>query len=121
MIRRDSLRVLLNVAYGHDADLVGRLWPGAREANDRVVQKLLARSEPDTPEGRVLLYICPECGDIGCGAYAVRSSRVGEQYVWADFTYENGRDEPRPLVLPKAFGFDQDQYEVALRDAAGTR
>jgi hypothetical protein len=121
MIRRGSLLALLNAAHGCDSGLVGRLWAGADGENERVIMKLLDRADPDTPEGRVLLYICPECGDIGCGAFSVRVSRDADGYCWTDFAYDNGRDAPKPLSLPKAFSFGAAQYEAALREAATAR
>jgi hypothetical protein len=41
-----------------------------------------------------LLYVRPECGDVGCGAIAVRISRSGDVILRRDFARENGRDAP---------------------------
>ena len=56
---------------------------------------LVSQASPDSESGRVLLYICPECGDIGCGAYSVRIEKTDAGYTWGDFAYENGYEEPR--------------------------
>ncbi|MET9266822.1 hypothetical protein [Amycolatopsis sp. NPDC004079] len=36
----------------------------------------------DAPDGRVLLYVCPECEDIECGAIAAKVSRRGDLVTW---------------------------------------
>src|SRR5215475_6283343 len=36
------------------------------------VDRLVRRSPPDLPGQRVSLYVCPECGDLGCGAVSIQ-------------------------------------------------
>jgi hypothetical protein len=38
--------------------------------------------------GRRLLYICPECGEIGCGAVTVQIEKKGDEIIWSDFRFE---------------------------------
>src|SRR4051794_16235939 len=54
-------------------DRITPLWrsdtaPGAKE---QVVGRLAGDVPGDAPGGRVCVYICPECGDLGCGAVTV--------------------------------------------------
>jgi hypothetical protein len=65
---------------------------------------------------RVLLYICPECGDIDCGAYGVQVERDCDRYVWSNFAYESW-DEPRLIQLGDPFIFDVVDYEKVMTDA----
>jgi hypothetical protein len=53
--------------------------------------------------------VCPECGDIGCGAIAVRVTRDGGNVVWSDFARENGSEESSPIGC-EPIHFDASQY-----------
>jgi hypothetical protein len=73
-------------------DLIGRLgWCPAQE--DRAaVEQLLLRQPARLPNARQLLYVCPECGDIGCGAITALVELDGDAVTWRDFGYENDYD-----------------------------
>src|SRR5262245_13343238 len=45
-------------------DLIGRLGWGTSETDKESVNILLLEKQPDISNGRCLLYVCPECGDI---------------------------------------------------------
>lgn len=62
------LEMLVECAGGH-ADFMGCFVSGYAKECERMPSMLLDVS-PESGK-RVLLYICPECGDIGCGAYSV--------------------------------------------------
>jgi hypothetical protein len=64
-----------------------------------------------------LLYICPECGDIGCGAYGVKLRLTDSTAEWFDFAYENGYEAGRPLAVGP-FIFDRSEYNAALEVAS---
>ncbi|MBB1158806.1 hypothetical protein [Amycolatopsis dendrobii] len=49
------------------------------------VARVLGEAPGDAPDGRVLLYVCPECEDIECGAIAAKVSRRGDLITWRDF------------------------------------
>ena len=85
----ESLR---DVVDASSRDLIGRLgW--CSPAEDRTaVDQLLLRQPAPLPEGRQLLYVCPECGDIGCGAITAFVEAEGDVVIWRDFGYENDYD-----------------------------
>jgi len=82
------------------------------------LKKLMLKEKPDTDRGGVLLYVCPECGDIGCGAYSVLVKKNDAGYVWESFAYENGYEEPQPIENVGPFLFSAEAYETALSQAA---
>ncbi|MEU6818519.1 oxidoreductase [Streptomyces sp. NPDC046860] len=63
------------------------LPPGALDAR---VRDLLLESEPPLPGGRFVLYDCPECADLGCGAVTAVIERDGEDFRWRDFAWQTG-------------------------------
>lgn len=93
------LTSIVKIDGGHD-DFMGCLVRGFPKQNAQAVEWLTCVTSPDSESERVLLYVCPECGDIGCGAYSAYSAfaeRAGVTYVWRDFAYENGYGDPRPI------------------------
>jgi hypothetical protein len=56
------------------------------------LDQLLLRAAGESPTGRVPIFVCAECGDLGCGAVTVAVERTTEGFVWRDFAYENNYD-----------------------------
>ena len=68
--------------------------------------------------GRVPVLVCEECGDVGCGALAVRVSLTEDLVRWSDWAYENGRESPMSVgwpTIPDDFAFDREMYDAELR------
>ena len=86
----------------------------------KAVGRLLLKSEADLPNDRRSLFVCAECGDLGCGAITISVKRAGDNVVWSDFGYENNyeervlRDDYRDVG---PFQFEFQQYESALLNA----
>lgn len=86
----------------------------------KAMDRLLLKSEADLPGDRRSLFVCAECGDLGCGAVTLAISRVDGNVVWRDFGYENNyedgvaRDEYADIG---PFEFDAAHYESVLLDA----
>jgi len=92
----DSHRLLDRIGWD-GADLITPIGWGVPASQLSAIRQL-QRDEPSSlSSGRVLLFVCPECGDIGCGAIAVRVTRSGGEVVWSDFARENGYEEPSPI------------------------
>lgn len=110
------LHALVRECGGHD-DFMGAFVQGHPESQLEVANQLRVQAAPSSDSGRVLLYICPECGDIGCGAYSAKVDFDQGTYVWSDFAYENGYEEARIIEGFGPFVFEASQYESAI-DAA---
>ena len=82
-----SLGELLQVG-----DMIGCLGWGKPEYEGEAAQVLLLNAPSSLETGRAMLYICPECGDIGCGAITVQVEMTEEYFVWRGFGYENDYD-----------------------------
>jgi hypothetical protein len=86
----------------------------------KAADRLLLRADADFPNDRRSLFVCAECGDLGCGAVSVPISRVDELVVWSDFGYENTYEEQvsrEPYKGIGPFQFDSKQYESAFIQA----
>lgn len=80
---------------------------------DASIDRLLGKSPPDVAQGRTTLYICPECGDLGCGAVTLLVQVATGAVIWRDFGVQNNYED---VVRSKGFEgigpftFDLDQY-----------
>ena len=59
---------------------------------------------------KILLYVCADCGDLGCGALTAQISFTENSVVWSDFAYENASEtlENYPEIGP--FEFEKEAY-----------
>ncbi|MGN9817870.1 oxidoreductase [Streptomyces sp. SD11] len=92
------------------------------------VQSLLLEADPPLEDGRYVIYGCPECEDLACGAVTAVIDRYGDDYVWRDFAWQT--DEHPDLERNGYHGlgpfrFHGDEYRAALgsllADAGGAR
>lgn len=118
IVDSESLLQALVSAIGSHADFVSCFVRGYDEFNESSRAQLLLQATPDSESGRILLYVCPECFDLGCGAFAVRVSRTDSGYTWSDFAYENGYEEPSPINHVGPFLFMEEDYEQVINGAA---
>lgn len=90
-------------------DNISCIWlPRVDEA---AVKRLLLLEPADFPEGRVSLYVCAECGDIGCGAVSVRIAMDGDSVTWCDFAYQNNYDDSMTHSLGSFADIDPVSFE----------
>ncbi|CAL9382434.1 hypothetical protein SUDANB105_01088 [Streptomyces sp. enrichment culture] len=82
------------------------------------VRSLLLDAAPPLPGGRQVIYGCPECADLACGAVTAVIERDGDDYVWRDFAWQT--EERVDLELNGYHGigpfrFRGEEYRAALR------
>jgi hypothetical protein len=111
-VGRRRLSSLLDA--GDRASVLGWL---TRADERRFARQLLLRAAPELASGRVPLYLCAECGDLGCGCVAVRVEREGDVVVWSELGPE-GADPAaateRPWPVPERLRFDAEAYRLLL-------
>ena len=119
--RREYLDFVVDGRSLQDAlrepDLIGCLgwWVPQAEAEHR--QRLTGVAAPDSATGRVSLYVCPECGDLACGAVTARITCPPGEIVWSDFCFEGQYEiDPAPIPDVGPYRFDEAQYRQALAD-----
>ncbi|MGW3659229.1 oxidoreductase [Streptomyces sp. NPDC005151] len=81
------------------------------------VRRLLLEAGAPLPDGRYVIYGCPECESLACGAVTAVIERDGTDFVWRDFawqTYETVDLEQGGYHGIGPFRFDGDQYRQEL-------
>jgi hypothetical protein len=99
--------------------LISALWntPVVPSERDRTIRRLLLADSGDASENRVSLFICRECGDLGCGAITVRIERDDTGIGWRDIGYENNYEPTVDLASFATVGpfiFDPHEYVAKL-------
>jgi hypothetical protein len=110
---KSLLQALASISGSH-GDFAGCFSRGVPQINAQRFQEFLGRTGPSLDAGRLLLYVCPECGDLGCGAYTARVERTESGFSWSDFAFENGYEAARLLPSLGPYHFHRVQYEDVL-------
>lgn len=81
------------------------------------VRSLLLEAEAPLPGSRYVIYGCPECADLACGAVTAVIDQDGDDYIWQDFAWQT--DEHADLELNGYHGigpfrFQGAEYRTAL-------
>ena len=85
----------------HPSQLSAIGWnSSSSDATDTILNQLLGQEPSALQSGRVPVLVCEECGDTGCGAFAVRVSLETNLVRWSDWAYENGREPAGPVEWP---------------------
>jgi len=103
------------VVEGDFATSLGWFIP---EENEKAIGRLLLNEIADFPNNRRSIYVCPECGDLGCGAISVVIEKNGNLIIWRDFGYENNYDDEVLLDAYKEIGpfsFDINEHTKAVQ------
>ncbi|MFC9683818.1 oxidoreductase [Streptomyces sp. NPDC056948] len=80
------------------------------------VRSLLLESPAPLPGGRYVVYGCPECEDLACGAVTAVIRRDGEDFIWRDFAWQT--DEHADLDLNGYHGIGPYRFRGAEYRAA---
>ena len=102
-------------------DLASCLGWFVPEENAKAVRRLLLEEPADLPNDRRSLYVCPECGDLGCGAVSVVIEAAGDQIIWRDFGFENNYEDQVVFIGCAGVGplvFNKSEYEAVIRSAS---
>jgi hypothetical protein len=105
VVSRCSLKELLGKK---DTDLITPVGWGL--GTEHVVEVLTLRAKSELKSGRVAIYVCPECGDIGCGAITANVQDGGSVVVWSEFGYETDYGGLTERYQCRALEFDRGAY-----------
>lgn len=79
---------LTDAVGGLPVGVVGVLSIGQPAYQADSARRLLGLAAPDIPPDRVALYVCGECGDLGCGAITTRLTIDKDRVTWDRFMWE---------------------------------
>ena len=83
------------------------------------VRGLLLETDAPLAGGRYVIYGCPECADLACGAVTAAIEQDGDDYVWRDFAWQT--DPHADLELNGYHGIGPFRFPgTAYRDALGS-
>lgn len=80
------------------------------------VRSLLLEAEAPLPGSRYVIYGCPECADLACGAVTAVIDKDGDDYIWQDFAWQT--DEHADLELNGYHGIGPFRFQGAEYRAA---
>ena len=75
------------------------------------VRSLLGETDAPLPGGRYVIYGCPECEDLACGAVTAVIERDGDDFIWRDFAWQT--EEAVDLQLNGYHGIGPFRFEGA--------
>lgn len=108
-----SLKKILGI---EDADYITLFgWGSNRDYDRHILNVFRMKQRSKLETGRIMLYVCPECGDIDCGAITADIMDFGAAIVWRDFGYETGYGgitEKYTGIAP--IEFDRQSYFAAF-------
>ncbi|CCH55755.1 hypothetical protein BN8_05040 [Fibrisoma limi BUZ 3] len=99
------------------ADRIGILgWIPNPDYERKKINEFLGLEEPELATGRTSFYVCPLCGDIGCGAITAKIEVTDETVTWKEFGYETDYSEPdlTPYQSVGPFVFNKTDYVKTL-------
>lgn len=106
----------------HKQDLISCLGWFVPEQDDLAARRLLGEVPPDV-EDRVALCVCPECGDIVCGALTARIAYSEREVVWSDFAFswfdsetDRWQHDPADIAGDAEYRFDADAYRQTITE-----
>jgi len=119
----DGVRLFKILFAAHkpdDVTLFDAAWP---EGAVKEVDELLGTRQPELDDGRVPLYVCAECADLGCGALTAEIERIDDLVIWKNFGWQNDYEdgwevgEYQDLSSLAPITFERGQYERVLQEA----
>jgi hypothetical protein len=111
-----SSRSLKSVLGLENADYVTLIGYGTnKEFAKQILNIFRLKEKSYLSTGRVMIYACPECSDIDCGAITAVILDLGSKIAWKDFGYETeygGVTERYSNIEP--IEFDRQSYFEAF-------
>ncbi|MCM5530635.1 hypothetical protein [Parasegetibacter sp. NRK P23] len=110
MVSGKSLKTILNLESADYMTLIN--LEGNQEYYRHVLNVFTLKEKSQLASGRVMIYVCPECGDIECGAITATIKDFEGKIVLGDFGYETGYaglteiyDQIEPIEFERASYF----------------
>lgn len=97
---------------------INRAW--LPTVKDAIAELQGTRPADGLTPGRIALYVCGDCGDLGCGAVTATLNVDTCKISWTDFAWDNGYEPTDPIKdSPSAVHFTAENYAAVLATAEG--
>jgi len=113
LVSGKSLKIILNIETADYITLFG--WGTNKEYDKHILNVFRLKEKSQLTTKRVMIYVCPECGDIDCGAITATIKDFGDRIIWSAFGYETdygGLTETYEQIEP--IEFDRASYFSAF-------
>ena len=85
-----------------------------QEQQNKALKEFRLQQKTQLPGNRVELYICENCGDIGCGSITTQITYINNRIIWTKFAYQNNADEIGEIINVEPIEFDTQNYFKAF-------
>lgn len=89
-------------------------WSNQAYMHLQSVRELLIDVETNLVDGRVLLYLCPACGEFECGSVTASVAQNDELVIWRDFAYTHDRETVGDIYKAAPIVFERPAYKQSL-------
>ena len=92
-------------------------WSNNFESQQSAIKRLLSGQRSNFENGLQSAYVCPNCGDEGCGAIMLRVTNQGDYITWDEFVYSDGYPselESDELISNIKFHFSISDYNKEI-------
>ena len=86
----------------------------SKEEEKRNLQEFRLQQKTQLEGNRIELYICEDCGDIGCGAVTAKIIDRGDKIIWTEFANQSTPEEIHSQINVEEIEFDRQDYFKAL-------
>ena len=86
IVSGQSVKTRLN---SDDMDLISPFGWGDENYEREIIKEFIGLKKPEISTGRIMIYVCPECADIGCGCISADIEITTDKVIWKNFGYEN--------------------------------
>ena len=85
-----------------------------KEEQKRALKEFRLQQKTQLSDNRIELYVCGNCGDIGCGAITAKIIDRGDRIVWAEFANQSDQKEIGEIINVEEIEFNRQNYFNAL-------
>jgi len=82
----------------------------SKDEQSRALREFKLQDKTQLKDNRIELYVCEECGDIGCGSITAEIKDLGDKIIWKNFAYQNNSEEIGPILEVEQIEFERQNY-----------
>ena len=100
-----------------DSDMAGHFgFYNDVKLNLKVIDEFQLKSKSELKSGQSMIFVCRDCGDIGCGAITAKIDETDNKIIWSNYKWENDYEESyeSDFIDFPSLEFDKVEYINAL-------